>query len=294
MTKPGNRFIFTHHCKGLFAEVHGEQIAKGIKKMSDRDKINANIKRSESGKLAQNRPEVKENASRIQKEAQNRPEVQKKRSLSHKKNWEDASFREDIMEKRKNSGGYEKASKTKIEKWKDLEYRERYMACWLDPERKEEIITKRRNSGICESLSKSMIEKWRDPEFVLSQCTGRSLRPNKPEIVLLSLLKQLYPGEYKYTGDFSFMIGGKNPDFVNINGQKKCIELFGDYWHKGQDPKDREKIFAEYGWDTLVIWEHELRDIERVKFSIHRFHRKGIYVGSRKGEKIVINRDPGS
>jgi very-short-patch-repair endonuclease len=108
------------------------------------------------------------------------------------------------------------------------------------------------------------------------------IRPNVPEMSLLGLLEELYPGEWKFTGDFSFVINGKNPDFVNCNGQKKVIELFGDYWHRGEDPKDRAAIFAPFGYSTLVIWERELKDMEKVAKRIHKFVKeKTANVGQR-------------
>jgi hypothetical protein len=107
---------------------------------------------------------------------------------------------------------------------------------------------------------------------VLSWAKSQQLRPNKPESVILSILDQLYPGEYKYTGDGKVIIAGKMPDFINCNGKKKIIELFGDYWHKGEDPRDRAKIFEPYGYDTLVIWERELANIEQVASRINWFH----------------------
>jgi len=113
--------------------------------------------------------------------------------------------------------------------------------------------------------------KWQNPEYVKKIQDALQLRPNKPESIILTLLNDLYPNEWKYTGDFSFMINGKNPDFVNCNGQKQCIELFGDYWHKGENPQDRKAIFREFGYETLVIWEHELRDMNIVKNKIYAF-----------------------
>jgi len=47
------------------------------------------------------------------------------------------------------------------------------------------------------------------------------------------------------------------------------IELFGDYWHRDQDPQKRIDHFARYGYKCLVIWEKELDNpnqvIEKVK-----------------------------
>lgn len=78
-------------------------------------------------------------------------------------------------------------------------------------------------------------------------------------------------GQITNPGDFSFMINGKNPDFVNCNGKKLIIELFGDYWHKDDNPEDRAKVFEPFGYKTLVIWEHELKDIENLKNKLEGF-----------------------
>jgi hypothetical protein len=101
---------------------------------------------------------------------------------------------------------------------------------------------------------------------------GHRRKPNKPESIILQLLNNLYPNQWKYTGDFSLIIDGKNPDFANCNGQKKIIELFGDYWHRGENPQDRMDIFSPFGYQTLVIWERELKDIPKVVEKIKIFH----------------------
>ncbi len=108
-------------------------------------------------------------------------------------------------------------------------------------------------------------------EFVKKMAKAWNVKPNKPETYILNLLNELYPGQWKYTGDFSFTINGKCPDFVNCNGQKKVIELFGDYWHRGQNPQDRINAFRPFGFDTLVIWEHELKDIDSVIKKLNEF-----------------------
>jgi len=56
---------------------------------------------------------------------------------------------------------------------------------------------------------------------------------------------------------------------MNVNGEKQLIELYGDYWHRDDDPQERINIFRGFGFSTLVIWERELRDepavVERLK-----------------------------
>lgn len=98
--------------------------------------------------------------------------------------------------------------------------------------------------------------------------------PNKKEQYLYWILQEIFPNEYKFVGDGSVIIGGFSPDFININGQKKLIEHFGDYWHKGDDEGNRIFQFKLFGFDTLVIWEHELNDneIEMTIAKIIEFH----------------------
>ncbi len=121
-------------------------------------------------------------------------------------------------------------------------------------------------------ISQASKQHWENPEYARKVLTYVS--PNKPETAILNLLNKLYPNEWKFVGDGQVIINGKNPDFINCNGQKKIIELFGDHWHRGHNPKDREKIFKPFGYKTLVIWEKELKNIKRVESKIIRFHER--------------------
>ena len=88
--------------------------------------------------------------------------------------------------------------------------------------------------------------------------------PNKAEGRLLCILECAFPGEWRFVGNGDLIIDGKCPDFVNTNGKKALIELYGDFWHKGDDPAKRQKYFATFGYQTLVIWEHELKSEKKV------------------------------
>lgn len=122
-------------------------------------------------------------------------------------------------------------------------------------------------------MSDAKKNNWKDSKYQKKMQKALNLKPNKPEQYILCLLDKLFPKEYRYTGDFSFMINGKNPDFVNVNGQKKLIELYGDYWHKGDDPQDRIDTFTPFGYKTLVIWEHELKESEaQLSRKLKKFH----------------------
>jgi very-short-patch-repair endonuclease len=120
-------------------------------------------------------------------------------------------------------------------------------------------------------LSATQKRNYLDPAHCEKMGAAWNMKPNKPETFLLGLLEELYPGEWKYTGDFSLTINGKCPDFANVKGQKKVIELFGDYWHKGEDPKERAAVFAPYGYTTLVIWQSELKNKKKVAGRIRKF-----------------------
>ena len=120
--------------------------------------------------------------------------------------------------------------------------------------------------------SEMEIHRWKtDKDFAERMRASRNARPNKSETFLCNFLNEMYPGEWKFTGDFSFLLNGKNPDFVNCNGKKLIIELFGEPWHKGETQADRAKFFSPFGYKTLVIWWKELKKTDELKSKIERF-----------------------
>jgi G:T-mismatch repair DNA endonuclease (very short patch repair protein) len=147
--------------------------------------------------------------------------------------------------------------------WKDNKYKEQQTAS-----HKLYFI---KNPEAKINHSKRITCKWQDPEYVAKQMKARNVRPNKLELNFEKLLNKIQPNEWKYVGDGEFILGGKCPDFVNINGKKQIIELYGDYWHKGQNPQERIGLFSEFGYRTLVIWENELKNIEEVEDKIKIF-----------------------
>ncbi len=96
--------------------------------------------------------------------------------------------------------------------------------------------------------------------------------PNELEQRLISILNRVLPDEYRYAGDGSFILGGKCPDFVDKQGKKKLIELYGSHWHQDDDPQNRIAFFKQFGFDTLVIWEHELRNEDSLGKRILEFN----------------------
>ncbi len=143
----------------------------------------------------------------------------------------------------------------------------------------EGLVTRYENPEARRKLSESLRKLFADPEYreraIKVMRLGLHLKPNKAELRLLYILDKYFPGEWAYVGDGELIIGGKNPDFANIDGKKQLIELFGSYWHDIFDVAKRTEHFRSYGFRTVVIWEDELNDETRVVRKIKRFRGKG-------------------
>lgn len=155
---------------------------------------------------------------------------------------------------------------------------------WSEETRKK--IVEALVGRLCPEHSKRMKQFWADPEYREKQLKvvfkGLKLLPNKPEKFITKLLQRLLPDLWKYIGDGKdedSIIAGKCPDFVCIS-QKKIIEYFGDYWHgeertgipNERHEQERINCFAKEGYQTLVIWEHELEDTKKLKKRILEFN----------------------
>lgn len=80
-----------------------------------------------------------------------------------------------------------------------------------------------------------------------------------------------YKLPYKYVGNGKFLIERKNPDFININGEKKAIEVYARK-HKEklrnttieEWKKNRQGVFDKYGWKIIFFDEIQLNDEKNV------------------------------
>ena len=97
-----------------------------------------------------------------------------------------------------------------------------------------------------------------------------SIKPNYPEQFLIKLFEKNNIS-YDYYGDSPYPgLGGKIPDFVNEE-KKKIIEHYGTFYHERDNPQTRIDYFKQFGYDTLIIWEHELKDEESLIKKILKF-----------------------
>ena len=131
-------------------------------------------------------------------------------------------------------------------------------------------------------MSESHKRKFLDSEFCKEFGRRFVCKPTKPELELDNLLKSINL-KYKYVGDHSCWIGGKNPDFINKEN-KKIIELFGEWWHgakrtgksKIESEKEIKDHYNKYGYNCLVIWEFDLSDSEFLKNKLKKFTEENI------------------
>jgi len=107
-------------------------------------------------------------------------------------------------------------------------------------------------------MSKKRKERWaNDPNYAMRVINAKNRRPNKSEQKLIDLFKDKgLP--FKYVGDGEVILGRHNPDFINCNGKKEIIELFGERWHNASEEQQLKDLYAQYGYKTIVIWYKEL------------------------------------
>ena len=206
-------------------------------------------------------------------------ETKIKKGLKSKKSWKDINSKLNSKERSK------KISISKLESWKDPNSK------YHSKERSEKISISRIKaqnnplSGYHKPDYKKKIGiktklNWKNPTYVEKVQKGLHLHPNKPETVLFNLFKDLNLN-YEYTGDFSFMIDGKNPDFTDKK-LNKVIEFFGRRYHDDllvnetpeEHVKNRINHFLKNGYKCLIIWEEELLNIDDLKNRINIFSKE--------------------
>jgi hypothetical protein len=205
-----------------------------------------------SEKMWASDPLRKEKHADFLREVALRPEVSKKKSEYARQYWDDPEWGEHRREK--NGKRLGKISKRL---WENPEYRQMHIdrakQMYATPERKDKQIKAMRQ--------------------------GAQIKPTRPEMHLMDIFNELYPNQWKYVGDGEVVMGGRNPDFINIDGKKQVAELFGTYYHSqacnGECPLmhelERKDGYAKFGHDTLVIWEHELKDEKAVRHKVLEF-----------------------
>lgn len=117
--------------------------------------------------------------------------------------------------------------------------------------------------------------------------TAIKRKPSGPEKRLIQIIEERNL-PYKYVGDGALVISNLVPDFVETNGQKKLIEVFGRGFHDPDFPyrflrrpipyhqtsEGRTKILRSAGYALLILWDDELEQKEEVIEKIEQFTKQ--------------------
>lgn len=263
--KDNVRFVHGHNRKNKKAsEEHKKKISDAntgkIIKKETRDKIKLTLKRKwEDQNSVYHSEDFKKNRDNFYKSRigkHRKEETKKKIGIKQLENWKNPNH---LF----NSKNFRNTLSTIHKK------------IWKDPE--SNYNSKNRSKKI----SKTITYLFTTKEFQKKYQKGLKAHKNKLEIKFENLLNKLEILSFKFVGDHSFWIGGKNPDFINEE-QKMVIELFGDYWH-GKDRTDvdneeheldRINYYKNHDYKCLVIWEHDMNNLDLVINKILEFIEK--------------------
>jgi len=93
--------------------------------------------------------------------------------------------------------------------------------------------------------------------YIKAMSNGALPKKSKPESIAEDILKKY---GYKYVGDGSLWISGKNPDFVNTD-KMSIIEIFSVYhdnnifdvpWHRTEN--GTKEIYNRNGYVCHIVW----------------------------------------
>ena len=201
-----------------------------------------------------------------------------------KKLWTTSKYREKtteaIRKKHRSQTMRDKKSKVTKQLWKNLQFKTKLSKIrkklWEQPEHRIKISKGRKRMWQNPEYRAKMIEerkrRWCDPEYKerVIRKIRKSLakKPTKPEQNVIELIKK-YALPFHYTGDGEVIIDGLNPDFINNNGEKKVIEVFGRAFHDPefkynffeipwkQQHEGKTLAYMKRGYDCLILWEDE-------------------------------------
>lgn len=96
---------------------------------------------------------------------------------------------------------------------------------------------------------------------------GANKTPSQPELRIIEILSKHFP-EFKYNGNgqLGVILGGMIPDFLNVDGKKQVIEVFGDYYHGTicrnwrNSELGKKMAYNSLGYKCLVLWQSEIEN----------------------------------
>lgn len=169
-------------------------------------------------------------------------------------------------------------------KWRSEHYRGKNSWNWKGGEVQRICLTCGKHFTIKPSLIKSGGGK-----YCSRSCQRRARRfsthHTKPELIFERICKE-NDLPFSYVGDRSLWIGNKrkiNPDFIEVNGKKICVEIMGDYWHSpliNRNMKEyatldyRNKHYRRFKWTPIFIWETDLLREDAEAFVLNKLQKE--------------------
>ena len=130
--------------------------------------------------------------------------------------------------------------------------------------------------------------------YCSNSCTRKAIKipkhHTKPERIFEQICKKNNL-DFHYVGDGQLWIGKDkvlNPDFIEANGKKICIEIMGIYWHSPLLNKNlredalqsyREKHYKKYKWQPIFIWDTDLLRKDAEVFVLNELRKNGVLYG---------------
>lgn len=206
----------------------------------------------------------------------NKVKIRKKQSISQINAWKKDTHKCKTKEVKKRQRDINLKNR-KLGIYDTIEYREKlsisHKKIWNDPD--SSYNSKERSKKI----SKSIKKLYNNETYLKKLQKGLKAKPNKAEKVVMKILEKIgNHHNFTFVGDFTKWIDGRNPDFIDIKNYK-IIELFGDYWHSQEltglskiaHEDERKNHFKKFGYETLIIWESELKNKNKVINKIFKF-----------------------
>ena len=114
-------------------------------------------------------------------------------------------------------------------------------------------------------------------------------KPSRPEKIFREIC-QRNNIPFHYVGDGQLWIGKKgkkqmNPDFIESNGKKICVEIMGAWGHSrllNQKVREdallpyRKKHYKHYKWQPIFIWDTDLLRKDAEQFVLNELRKDGI------------------
>jgi len=142
-------------------------------------------------------------------------------------------------------------------------------------------------------------ERWQNQEYRGNQIKailkGSFKRPTNLEDNFLNFF-QKFNIPLNYVGNGAVLIGDekKNPDFIESNGKKICIEVGNkveksikrkgrNYQSWQEYERQRIEYFAKFGWKCLVLWDDGLKNETKLLEKLKHFRGERIETTQHSG-----------